>query len=129
MLKLLSKKRVLKFFLSIIILYCLYWVIYKLQPFSWVADYNTRYPKDFSKEKFYSDVKEGMTPKEVLSVIGQPFSDYSEDFKDGCWGYSGGDVGSIKVIPPFAEDIWYRSLRVCFKDGKVAAISDYVFNN
>src|SRR3989344_4709565 len=76
-----------------------------------VARYNTVYAEGFSREKI-NLIKKGMTPQEVVAIMGEPFGGMPE--KPSCPSWSQGNPNPWKIIPPFAGDIWWITAKVCF---------------
>jgi len=90
--------------------------------FSLTADYNSIYTKDFSKNKL-SLIKVGMSKQQVKSIMGEPFTE------DGCFRYSKAKQG-INTIPPFAGDIWWHDVVVCYDfEGTVMSAAINTFYN
>lgn len=84
-----------------------------------VAKYNTVYVEGFSWEKM-SKVRQGMTPQEVLQIMGQPSGGMPD--KPFCPSWSYHKWGTLDTFPPFAEDVWWQTAQVCF-DMKTNTVS------
>lgn len=82
--------------------------------FEFLADYDTEYTPGFSIER-YVQVEDGMSKKEVLKILGEPFPEYDDNT---CFHYSRGKPIE-KRIQRFG-DIYFHSYQVCFgNSGKV----------
>lgn len=115
-------KKILVIITSFIFVISLIYFVPSLIPFSdFIADYNTDYAKNFSKEKF-NQVKQGMTKQEVKNILGEPLKD------DGAFHYSKSRP-QYKTIPPFAADIWWIDAIVTFDNEKVMAVARNKFHN
>lgn len=76
-----------------------------------IAQYNTVYVESFSWEKM-GRVREGMTPQEVLQIMGEPYGGMPE--KPFCPSWSYGNPNPWKRFPPFAGDFYHKTASVCF---------------
>ena len=76
-----------------------------------VAKYNTIYVKGFSWDKM-SQVQKGMTPQEVLQILGEPYGGMPD--KPFCPSWSYQNPVPWKRIPPLAEDFWWITAQICF---------------
>lgn len=93
-----------------------------------IAQYNTLYVEGFSWDKM-SQVRDGMTPQEVLQIMGAPYGGMPD--KPFCPSWSYGNPNPWKRIPPFAGDFWYVTAQVCFDEtGRVSnpGIENVFFN-
>lgn len=84
-----------------------------------VAQYNTVYIEGFSWDKM-GQVQKGMTPQEVVNILGQPYGGMPE--KPFCPSWSQSNPNPWKILPPFAEDVWWQTAQVCF-DTKTNTVS------
>ncbi|MBI2587240.1 hypothetical protein HYW29_00280 [Candidatus Amesbacteria bacterium] len=76
-----------------------------------VAKYNTVYIEGFSWDKM-SRVQKGMTPQEVLQIMGEPYGGMTD--KPFCPSWSYGNPNPWERFPPLAEDFWWITAQVCF---------------
>ena len=65
----------------------------------------------FSWDKM-NRVRQGMSPLEVVEIMGQPYNGMPE--KPFCPSWSYGNRNPWKKFPPFAEDFWGITAQVCF---------------
>lgn len=91
-------------------------------PRTWerkIAAYNTVYVDTFSWEKT-DRVKKGMTPQEVVAILGEPYQGMPENPSCPTWSY--GNPDPWKRFPPLANDFWWFTAQVCF-DPKTNTVS------
>lgn len=84
-----------------------------------VAKYNTVYVEGFSWEKM-GKVQQGMTPQEVVEIMGEPYGGMPE--KPFCPSWSSVNRNPWKRFPPLAEDFFWQTAQVCF-DMKTNTVS------
>lgn len=74
---------------------------------------DTIFAENFTWEK-YDEIRTGMRPEEVMSLVGEPLNKLGTGREIECWRYSRDRIPSW-----FTWDFsWYR-VAVCFKDGLV----------
>lgn len=86
-----------------------------------IARHNTVYMDGFSWEKM-SQIKKGMTYEQVLQVMGPSGQDGAQEgVSCHVWSYRNPD--SWKRFPPFAGDLLWEAVQICFDTKKVVIFS------